>query len=207
MATVPTTSVTSVNALPIAMDLNKQSNNDHGLGNQEKIPLIDNKSVITPPLASFEAEDLEPENGSSAGSAPPAEPYPGIDDSFFISNRAGEPDVVPPKPEDKPTDESDGRKTTYGPHGPDYYGQRGFPYAPSFPPYDPEFGIVPSDLESIPDVNVYQHKKTLAQGMMDLALFSANANQLRYVLESYNRHPYYYPSLVLISISLVFQVS
>lgn len=27
----------------------------------------------------------------------------------------------------------------------------------------------------IPDINVYQHKKTLAQGMMDLALLSANA--------------------------------
>ena len=59
----------------------------------------------------------------------------------------------------------------------------------------------------IPDINAYQHKKTLAQGMMDLALLSANANQLRYVLESYGRHPYYYPSLVLISLSIICQVS
>lgn len=58
----------------------------------------------------------------------------------------------------------------------------------------------------IPDINAYQHKKTLAQGMMDLALLSANANQLRYVLESYGRHPYYYPSLVFISMSIIFQV-
>lgn len=58
----------------------------------------------------------------------------------------------------------------------------------------------------IPDINVYQHKKTLAQGMMDLALLSANANQLRYVLESYDRHPYYYFSVTFIIASLVFQV-
>ena len=56
------------------------------------------------------------------------------------------------------------------------------------------------------DVNVYAHKKTLAQGMMDIALLSANANQLRYVLEMGARHPYYYPSLVLIPLSLFLQV-
>uniref|UniRef100_A0A1A9WEA0 Ninjurin a n=1 Tax=Glossina brevipalpis TaxID=37001 RepID=A0A1A9WEA0_9MUSC len=60
---------------------------------------------------------------------------------------------------------------------------------------------------AIPDVNAYQHKKTLAQGMMDLALLSANANQLRYVLETYKRHPYYYPSIVFISMSIIFQVA
>lgn len=41
---------------------------------------------------------------------------------------------------------------------------------------------------------------------MDLALLSANANQLRYVLESYDRHPYYYLSISFIIASLVFQV-
>ncbi|KRT83331.1 hypothetical protein AMK59_4886 [Oryctes borbonicus] len=66
-----------------------------------------------------------------------------------------------------------------------------------------EFGGI---AESIPDVNIYQNKKTVAQGMMDLALFSANANQLRYVLESVN-HPYYYSGIVLIAISLIFQVA
>lgn len=58
----------------------------------------------------------------------------------------------------------------------------------------------------IPDVNAYQQKKTLAQGMMDLALLSANANQLRYVLEASHRHPYFYPSVIFISLSLIFQV-
>ncbi|XP_052861031.1 ninjurin-A isoform X2 [Anopheles cruzii] len=37
--------------------------------------------------------------------------------------------------------------------------------------------------EVIPNVNVYQQKKTLAQGMMDLALLSANANQLRLLVQ------------------------
>ncbi|ETN65505.1 ninjurin a [Anopheles darlingi] len=58
----------------------------------------------------------------------------------------------------------------------------------------------------IPNVNVYQQKKTLAQGMMDLALLSANANQLRYVLETYERHPYHIFSIVFISISLLVQI-
>jgi len=58
-----------------------------------------------------------------------------------------------------------------------------------------------------PDVNVYQHKKTLAQGMMDLALLSANANQMRYVLQTDGRHPYFYPSLVMISMSLLLQIA
>ncbi|KAF7269223.1 ninjurin A [Rhynchophorus ferrugineus] len=84
-----------------------------------------------------------------------------------------------------------------------------FPASPGFRPWglDWEVGNTLPSGESIPDLNVYQHKKTLAQGMMDLALFSANANQLRYVLETFNTHPYYYPSLILISISLLLQVA
>ncbi|KAH0816275.1 hypothetical protein GEV33_006516 [Tenebrio molitor] len=70
---------------------------------------------------------------------------------------------------------------------PSNYPGRLFPY-PTYG-HDIETGSVIPDLDLIPDVNVYQHKKTVAQGMMDLALFSANANQLRYVLESFNRHP------------------
>ncbi|XP_037940204.1 ninjurin-1-like [Teleopsis dalmanni] len=58
----------------------------------------------------------------------------------------------------------------------------------------------------IPDVNAYQHKKTLAQGMMDLALLSANANQLRYILETNSRHPYYYSSIIFITLSIIFQI-
>jgi Ninjurin len=59
-----------------------------------------------------------------------------------------------------------------------------------------------------PDLNIYQSKKTLAQGMMDLALFSSNANQLRYVLELCDAHPYYmyFISIGLLVTSLVLQV-
>lgn len=64
-----------------------------------------------------------------------------------------------------------------------------------------------SPLQPIPDVNIYQHKKTLAQGMMDLALLSANANQLRYVLQTDGGHQYYYPSLVLIGSSILLQIA
>lgn len=56
------------------------------------------------------------------------------------------------------------------------------------------------------DVNAYQHKKTFAQGMLDLALLTANANQLRYVMESYRNHPYSVTSLILISLSIILQV-
>ncbi|KAJ8978426.1 hypothetical protein NQ317_019664 [Molorchus minor] len=80
---------------------------------------------------------------------------------------------------------------------------------PSLRPFSPGFDLEVGGVrpESLPDVNFYQHKKTLAQGMMDLALFSANANQLRYVLETFSRHPYYYPSIIFIGISLVLQVA
>ncbi|KRG07741.1 ninjurin-A isoform X2 [Drosophila mojavensis] len=78
----------------------------------------------------------------------------------------------------------------------------------TFPGYDgPGFVTINGVDTPIPDVNAYQHKKTLAQGMMDLALLSANANQLRYVLETNRQHPYFYPSLIFISLSIIFQIA
>ncbi|EDW76843.1 uncharacterized protein Dwil_GK17290 [Drosophila willistoni] len=79
----------------------------------------------------------------------------------------------------------------------------------AFPGYNgPGFVNINGVETPIPDVNAYQHKKTLAQGMMDLALLSANANQLRYVLEtSQQTNPYFYPSLLFISLSIIFQVA
>jgi Ninjurin len=72
-----------------------------------------------------------------------------------------------------------------------------FPQWPTFYPPQPE---------NIPSLNVYQQKKTIAQGMLDLALLSANANQLRYILDYKERNLYYYMSLSLISSSLVLQI-
>ncbi|XP_034483892.1 ninjurin-1 isoform X2 [Drosophila innubila] len=77
----------------------------------------------------------------------------------------------------------------------------------SLPGYSPGFVDIDGVSTPIPDVNAYQHKKTLAQGMMDLALLSANANQLRYVLETNTQHPYFYPSLLFISLSIIFQIA
>lgn len=74
-----------------------------------------------------------------------------------------------------------------------------FPQWPSsYPEAQPDVGNT--------SLNLYQQKKSMAQGMLDLALLSANANQLRYVLDSNVRNHYYYVSLSLISCSLVMQV-
>ncbi|XP_059613120.1 ninjurin-A-like isoform X2 [Phlebotomus argentipes] len=144
-----------------------------------------------PPLAGPEIDD----NDSPDDDVPyNSDAHPGVDDGFFpeVGSRAGEDD-----PEEKPV-------------APNGQGPRrgsvpaAFPYAPDF---GPSVLINPETPRVIPDVNVYQHKKTLAQGMMDLALLSANANQLRYVLESYTRHPYYYFSVTFISMSLILQVA
>lgn len=147
-------------------------------------------------------------------------PYPGVDDGFFDNGKtevthngrrtehgAVEPEDPTSKDHypDKTEDESDG--TTYirrvsGSHFPresDFSGHNHH--------HNRDIEIDTAILEEIPDINVYQHKKTLAQGMMDLALFSANANQLRYVMDSFARHPYYYPSMIFISISLILQVA
>ncbi|XP_053645237.1 ninjurin-2 isoform X4 [Cherax quadricarinatus] len=55
------------------------------------------------------------------------------------------------------------------------------------------------------DPNRYATKKTVAQGMLDVALLTANASQLKYVLEVGEQHPYYAVMLGLIITSLVLQ--
>lgn len=58
------------------------------------------------------------------------------------------------------------------------------------------------------NVNRYATKKTIAQGMLDIALLTANASQLKYVLQvGKERHPFYTLMVTLISISIVLQVS
>jgi hypothetical protein len=54
--------------------------------------------------------------------------------------------------------------------------------------------------------NTYAAKKTVAQGMMDIALITANANQLRYILEFGDRNTVFYAITVLIVISILLQV-
>ncbi|XP_003703099.1 ninjurin-A [Megachile rotundata] len=55
--------------------------------------------------------------------------------------------------------------------------------------------------------NTYAAKKTVAQGMMDIALITANANQLRYLIEYQRQSPTFYIILSLIIISLLLQVA
>lgn len=57
------------------------------------------------------------------------------------------------------------------------------------------------------DVNKYATKKTIAQGLLDVALLTANASQLKYVLQVGEKHEFYSLMLSLISISIVLQVS
>lgn len=57
-----------------------------------------------------------------------------------------------------------------------------------------------------PNMSQYLQKKSMAQGMMDLALLSANTNQLRYILDSRSENAYFSVSLTLIMSSLVLQI-
>ncbi|XP_076373518.1 ninjurin-2-like isoform X1 [Tachypleus tridentatus] len=68
--------------------------------------------------------------------------------------------------------------------------------------YQPENG----KLMKLLDPNVYATKKTIAQGMLDVALFTANASQLKYILHMGTRHEFYYLMVTLISISIILQI-
>ncbi|XP_041981385.1 uncharacterized protein LOC121734827 isoform X2 [Aricia agestis] len=162
-------------------------------------PLLEpEKDKPTPPLAGPEIDDL----GDSTRATTP-DPYPGIDDGLLEPNNNNN-DKPGHDDDDKPDGSSDGTHPMLDEGvGTDDDGTNGF---------EPRFGegdrpISPMIPGSIPDVNTYQQKKNLAQGMMDLALLSANANQLRYVLESSTSHPYYYPSLTFIALSIIFQIA
>ncbi|XP_015607357.1 ninjurin-1 isoform X2 [Cephus cinctus] len=53
----------------------------------------------------------------------------------------------------------------------------------------------------------YAAKKTVAQGMMDVALITANANQLRYLIEFQRHSPTFFVSVFLIVVSLLLQIA
>ncbi|KAG8187170.1 hypothetical protein JTE90_020045 [Oedothorax gibbosus] len=56
------------------------------------------------------------------------------------------------------------------------------------------------------DANVYATKKTIAQGLLDVALLTANASQLKYLLQVGKEHEFYYVMLTLISLSIILQM-
>lgn len=173
-------------------------------------PLLEpDREKPRPPLAGPEIDDLD-------GDPPKdATPYPGIDDGLLepsdkkpssthndgSEHEASEPETVDEHHVHTRTHSFNDGKVPWEHDEPDYpYDHAG---APGFGLDDRGISPVPG---IIPDVNTYQQKKNLAQGMMDLALLSANANQLRYVLESSTSHPYYYSSVTFISLSILFQV-
>ncbi|XP_058823869.1 ninjurin-1 isoform X2 [Topomyia yanbarensis] len=57
------------------------------------------------------------------------------------------------------------------------------------------------------DANRYATKKTIAQGMLDIALLTANASQLKYILQVGEKHEFYTLMLTLISISIILQIA
>ncbi|XP_058422082.1 ninjurin-1 isoform X2 [Diceros bicornis minor] len=57
------------------------------------------------------------------------------------------------------------------------------------------------------NVNHYANKKSAAESMLDIALLMANASQLKAVVEQGPDFAFFVPLVVLISISLVLQIS
>ncbi|XP_038668683.1 ninjurin-1 [Scyliorhinus canicula] len=54
--------------------------------------------------------------------------------------------------------------------------------------------------------NHYANKKSAAESMLDVALLMANASQLKAVVDQGSGFSYYVPLIILISISLIFQI-
>ncbi|CAO1342039.1 unnamed protein product [Diamesa serratosioi] len=69
-----------------------------------------------------------------------------------------------------------------------------------------EINCATPDKSTNRDISSFVQKKNIAQGMMDVALVSANCNQLRYVLDMSGMHPYYLTSIILICTSLAMQL-
>lgn len=57
------------------------------------------------------------------------------------------------------------------------------------------------------DANRYATKKTIAQGMLDIALLTSNASQLKYILQAGDKHEFYHFMLVLVSVSICLQIA
>ncbi|XP_053614302.1 ninjurin-2 isoform X2 [Plodia interpunctella] len=64
--------------------------------------------------------------------------------------------------------------------------------------------VISDDVKGL-DANRYATKKTVAQGMLDIALLTSNASQLKYVLQVGPKHEFYTLLVVLISISIILQ--
>ncbi|XP_054708973.1 ninjurin-2-like [Uloborus diversus] len=56
------------------------------------------------------------------------------------------------------------------------------------------------------DMNLYATKKSVAQGMMDIALLTANASQLKYILKDGDAGRFYLVNVICITISIILQL-
>ncbi|XP_022911011.1 ninjurin-2 isoform X4 [Onthophagus taurus] len=68
-------------------------------------------------------------------------------------------------------------------------------------------GNVASEILKKLDANSYATKKTIAQGLLDVALLTANASQLKYILQVGEQHEFYHLMLGLIITSIILQVT
>ncbi|XP_026809741.1 uncharacterized protein LOC113551602 isoform X2 [Rhopalosiphum maidis] len=66
--------------------------------------------------------------------------------------------------------------------------------------------LADSDDDTLKAFDLYRKKKLLTQSMMDIALFSANANQLRHVLETFDGQYISYICVILLSMSIILQI-
>uniref|UniRef100_A0A8B9Q9V7 Ninjurin 2 n=1 Tax=Apteryx owenii TaxID=8824 RepID=A0A8B9Q9V7_APTOW len=92
----------------------------------------------------------------------------------------------------------------------DIFKTHGFASSPGFPDkHHGEAAVHPARTGLINgpmNINHYATKKSVAESMLDVALFMANVTQLKAVLEQGSSFQYYVTLIVLISISLFFQV-
>ncbi|XP_078257660.1 ninjurin-1-like [Rhinoraja longicauda] len=58
----------------------------------------------------------------------------------------------------------------------------------------------------IRNINTYARTKTIAQGFLDIALFTANASQLKHLMEQGPAIRFYYFLMVLLCISIILQL-
>lgn len=74
-------------------------------------------------------------------------------------------------------------------------------------PHDDEDDIESQDDDRLSKPLTYAAKKTAAQGMIDIALLTSNANQLRNLIEYQRETVTFYFVMVMIVLSLILQVN
>ncbi|XP_025072311.1 ninjurin-1-like [Alligator sinensis] len=63
-----------------------------------------------------------------------------------------------------------------------------------------------NQINIIRNINTYARTKTLAQGFLDMALFTANASQMKHLLQQGTDAQFYYFLFVLLCISIILQL-